>query len=266
MMYVSKQVLSVVVFVGLVLIGAAQETPPPPQSPAPTHQDAPAPEPHPELKPLVEDIRTLLRDGKLQDALSKADDLLQQARAKGDKIGEAYALRFRAFALQEMRKTTPDQLPEVASVWASALALWREIGDEALQMEALLGQAYCLWRVSPEQAQALLQDALQLAKGEAKRPLALAQALRNAGGDWYGVGQVAVAEQLLQRALAIQEKLAPNSLDVADTLYNLGTVASNRGDLARAEQLLQRALAIQEKLAPNSLDVAGTLNNLGIVA
>jgi CHAT domain-containing protein/Flp pilus assembly protein TadD len=265
-MRLGKQAIGALALVGLILLGAAQETPPPPQPPAPTHQDAPAPEPHPELKPLVEDIRTLLRDDKFQDALPKTDDLLQQAKAKSDKIGEAYALRFRAFALQEMRKTTPDQLPEVASVWASALALWREIGDGAYQVEALLGQAYCLWRASPEQAQALLQDALQLAKGEAKRPLALAQALRNAGGDWYGVGQVAVAEQLLQRALAIQEKLAPNSLDVADTLYNLGTVASNRGDLARAEQLLQRALAIQEKLAPNSLDVAGTLNNLGIVA
>jgi hypothetical protein len=78
--------------------------------------------------------------------LPKADELLQQAKAKGDAIGEAYALRFRAFALQEMRKTAPDQLPEVASVWASALALWREIGDEAFQVEALLGQAYCMWR------------------------------------------------------------------------------------------------------------------------
>jgi tetratricopeptide (TPR) repeat protein len=191
------------VAVGLTLCCYAQDAPQTSQPPAPTHQDAPAPEPHPELKPLVEDIRTLLGNGKFQDALPKADGLLQQAKAKSDKIGEAYALRFRAFALQEMRKTTPDQLPEVASVWASALALWREIGDGAFQVEALLGQAYCVWRASPEQAQALLEEALKLAKGEAKRPLALAQALRNAGGDWYGVGQVAVAEQLLQQALAI---------------------------------------------------------------
>jgi CHAT domain-containing protein/tetratricopeptide (TPR) repeat protein len=266
MMYVSKQVLSVVVFVGLVLIGAAQETPQPPQQPAPTHQDAPAPEPHPELKPLVEDIRTLLGNGKFQDALPKADGLLQQAKAKSDKIGEAYALRFRAAALQAMRRTAPDQLPEVASVWASALALWREIGDEAYQVEALLGQAYCVWRQSSEQAQALLEEALKLAKGEAKRPLALAQALHKAGADWYGVGQLVVAEQLFQRALAIFEKLAPNSLQVAGTLNNLGNVAYSRGDLAATERYLQQALAIFEKLAPNSLEVAVTLNNLGVVA
>jgi CHAT domain-containing protein/Flp pilus assembly protein TadD len=266
MMYVSKQVLSVVVFVGLVLIGAAQETPQPPQQPAPTHQDAPAPEPHPELKPLLVELDKLIKDRKFQDALPKADELLQQAKAKGDTIGEAYALRFRAFALQEMRKTTPDQLPEVASVWASALALWREIGDEAFQVEALLGQAYCVWRASPEQAQTLVAEALRVARGEAKRPLAVATALHNAGAGWYGIGQLSVVETLWQQALAIREQLAPNSLQVAGTLHNLGNVAYSRGDLARAEQLFQQALAIFEHLAPNSLDVASTLLNLGNVA
>jgi len=259
-----QRVLAAIVAM-LVIVGAAQETPPP-QPSVTTHQDAPAPEPHPELKPLVEEIRTLLGNGKYQDALPKADELLQQAKAKSDKIGEAYALRFRAFALQEMRNTTPDQLPEVASVWASALALWREVGDVALQVEALLGQAYCLWRASPEQAQALVAEALRVARGEAKRPLAVATALHNAGVDWYGVGQLPVAETLWQQALAIFENLAPNSLEMASTLNNLGSVAADRGDLARAEQYYQQALAIYEQLAPNSLDVAGTLNNLGSVA
>jgi CHAT domain-containing protein len=264
-MRVGKQVIGILIFVGLML-GAAQETPPPPQQPAPTHQDAPAPEPHPELKPLLNELTKLISDRKFQDALPKTDELLQQAKAKGDAIGEAYALRFRALALQRTRQTAPDQLPEVASVWASALALWREIGDGALQVEALLGQAYCVWRQSSEQAQALLQDALQLAKGEAKRPLAIAAALHNAGVDWDGVGQLPVAETLLQQALAIFEQLAPNSLQVAGTLNNLGNVAAERGDLARAEQYYQQALAIREKLAPNSLEMASTLDNLGSVA
>jgi hypothetical protein len=91
----------------------------------------PHPNPTPNSSRWWKTSEPYLVNGKFQDALPKADELLQQAKAKSDKIGEAYALRFRAFALQEMRKTTPDQLPEVASVWASALALWREIGDEA---------------------------------------------------------------------------------------------------------------------------------------
>jgi tetratricopeptide (TPR) repeat protein len=255
------------VAVGLTLCCYAQDAPQTSQPPAPTHQDAPAPEPHPELKPLVEDIRTLLGNGKFQDALPKADELLQQAKAKSDKIGEAYALRFRAFALQEMRKTAPDQLPEVASVWASALALWREIGDEAFQVEALLGQAYCVWRASPEQAQALVAEALRVARGEAKRPLAVATALHNAGVDWYGIGQLSVVETLWQQALAIREQLAPNSLQVANTLNNLGSVAAILVATWRVRSsMYQQALAIFEKLAPNSLEVAGTLNNLGSVA
>jgi CHAT domain-containing protein/Tfp pilus assembly protein PilF len=261
-----KRLFAAALVAVIVGVSVAQESTEPTQSPTTPHQDAPAPEPHPELKPLVEDIRTLLGNGKFQDALPKTDELLQQAKAKGDAIGEAYALRFRAFALQEMRNTTPDQLPEVASVWASALALWREIGDGALQVEALLGQAYCLWRASPEQARALLQDALQLAKREGKRPLAAATALHNAGVDWYGVGQLGVAEQLFQQALAIREQLAPNSLQVASTLNSLGNVARARGDLDTAEQYYQQALAIQEKLAPNSLGVAKILHNLGSVA
>jgi tetratricopeptide (TPR) repeat protein len=226
----------------------------PPQADAasqpPAHQDAPAPKPHPKLKPQVDEIQNLLNSDKFQDALPKTDELLQQARAKSDKIGEAYALHFRAMALQSLRKDKPDQLPEVASVWASALALWREIGDEAYQVEALLGQAYCLGRTSPERSETLVKEALTLAKGEAKRPLALAQALRNAGGDWYGVGQVAVVEQLYQQALAIYEKLAPNSLQVAGTLSILGGVALYRGDLARAEQLLQRGVGNPRKTRP----------------
>jgi hypothetical protein len=80
-----QRVMMVVLFAVLAWMGVAQETPPPPQSPAPTHQDAPAPKPHPELKPLVEDIRTLLRDDKFQDALPKTDELLQQARRKATK-------------------------------------------------------------------------------------------------------------------------------------------------------------------------------------
>jgi hypothetical protein len=106
------------------------------------------------------------------------------------------------------------------------LALWREIGDGAYQVEALLGQAYCLWRASPEQAQALVAEALRVARGEAKRPLAIAAVLNSAGVGWYGIGQLSVAETLWQQALAILAKqLAPNSLEMASTLLNLGVVA-----------------------------------------
>jgi CHAT domain-containing protein/tetratricopeptide (TPR) repeat protein len=262
-----QRVMIVVLFAVLAWMGAAQETPPPPQSPAPTHQDAPAPEPHPELKPLVEDIRTLLGNGKYQDALPKADELLQQAKAKSDKIGEAYALRFRAFALQEMRKTTPDQLPEVASVWASALALWREIGDGALQVEALLGQAYCVWRASPDRSKALVQEALQLAKGEAKRPLAVAEVLQRYGGKLgEETNRLDTAKRLLEVARAIQERFDPNSFALGITFHRLGFVAANESNPEMARYFYQKAYEIYKRVKPNSLATAEILNNLGATA
>jgi CHAT domain-containing protein len=46
-----------------------------------------------------------------------------------------------------------------------------------------------------------LQDALALTKGEAKRPLAVAQALHIAGMDWYEVGQLTVTETLWLQAV-----------------------------------------------------------------
>jgi tetratricopeptide (TPR) repeat protein len=262
-----QRVMIVVLFAVLAWMGAAQETPQPPQPPAPTHQDAPAPEPHPELKPLVEDIRTLLGNGKFQDALPKADELLQQAKAKSDKIGEAYALRFRAFALQEMRKTTPDQLPEVASVWASALALWREIGDGALQVEALLGQAYCVWRASPDRLKALVQEALQLAKGEAKRPLAVAEVLQRYGGKLgEETNRLDTAKRLLEVARAIQERFDPNSFALGITFHRLGFVAANESNPEMARYFYQKAYEIYKRVKPNSLATAEILNNLGATA
>jgi len=49
-----QRVLAAIVAM-LVIVGAAQETPPP-QPSVTTHQDAPAPEPHPELKPLLVEL------------------------------------------------------------------------------------------------------------------------------------------------------------------------------------------------------------------
>jgi tetratricopeptide (TPR) repeat protein len=255
------------VAVGLTLCCYAQDAPQTSQPPAPTHQDAPAPEPHPELKQSVNDIVGLLNSNKFQDALSKADDLLQQARAKGDKIGEAYALRFRAFALQEMRKTTPDQLPEVASVWASALALWREIGDGALQVEALLGQAYCVWRASPEQAQALVAEALRVARGEAKRPLAVAEVLQRYGGKLgEETNRLDTAKRLLEVARTIQEQFDPDSFALGITFHRLGFVAANESNPEMARYFYQKAYEIYKRVKPNSLATAEILNNLGATA
>jgi tetratricopeptide (TPR) repeat protein len=117
-------------------------------------------------------------------------------------------------------------------------------------VEALLGQAYCVWRSSPEQLQALVAGGVAAGEGRSEASVGGCAALHNAGVDWYGIGQLSVAETLLQQALAIYEKLAPNSLDVAGTLNNLGSVALDRGDLARAEQLYSAGVGDLRKTRP----------------
>jgi hypothetical protein len=192
-----QRVVMAVVFATLVWMGAAQETLQPPQPPAPTHQDAPAPEPHPELKPLVEDIRTLLRDGKLQDALPKADELLQQAKARGDKIGEAYALRFRAFALQEMRQdhTRPvarSRFGVGVGVGVVARNRRRGVASGGVAGSGVLCVA-CVARTGAGVAGGGAASWRRAKRSVRWRCDSFAY---NAGVDWYGVGQLAVAEQL----------------------------------------------------------------------
>jgi len=261
-----RQVVWAAVVVIVVGQSLAQEQTGAHQSQTTPHQDAPAPEPKPELKPLLDELNRLLDDAKYQDALPKADELLQQAQAKGDKIGEAYATRARALALQKLRQNTPEQLPEVASVWATAATLWREIGDEAYQVEALLGQAYCLWRTSPEQAKLLMNEALRKSNESVKRPSAVAIFLNNSGREWSGMGQLEIAEKLSQRALNIQEKLVPNSLPLASTLNQLGLFAWQRGDLNQSTKYYQRSLEICEKLAPTSSEMVTATSGLGLIA
>ncbi len=259
-------VLSLALLAGLSLPCHAQETPNPPaeqqQRPEPPqHQDAPAPEPHPDLKPLVDALLELINERKLTEALQQADALLQQATEKSDKVGQAYAHRFRAWALQQQNRVDA-ALP----AWEQAERLWREVGEGAFLVDALLGRAFCLWRTDEAGARALVEQALALAKAEARRPLAAAKALGNLGVAWYNAGVLIVAQQCYEQALALFERLAPNSLQVARTLNNLGGVAYNRGDLAGAQGYYERALSIYERLAPNSLQVATTLHNLGNVA
>jgi CHAT domain-containing protein/Tfp pilus assembly protein PilF len=257
--------LSLTLTLGLTLPCRAQESPnnptPQEQPQQPQHQDAPAPKPHPDLQTLVDAIPDLINERKHENALQQADALLQQATEKGDEIGQAYAHRFRAQALQRLNR-----LEDARQAWERAEALWREIGDGAFLVEALLGRAFCLWRTDEAQAERLVEQALGLAQAERERPLAAAGALNTVGVDFGYAGVLGLAQRCFEGALAIRERLAPNSLDMARTLMGLGTVAFYRGDLEGAQRYLEQALAIRERLAPNSLDMASMLNNLGAVA
>jgi CHAT domain-containing protein len=257
--------LSLMLLLGLTLLCLAQESPNNPnvneQPQQPLHQDDPPPKPHPDLQPLVDALPNLLSESKYENALQQADALLKQATEKNDKIGQAYAHRFRAQALQRLNRLT-----DARQAWEQAERFWREIGDGAFLVEALSGRAFCLWRTDEAQGEGLLGQALGLAQAERARPLAAADALNNIGVDFAYAGVLGAAQRCWEAALALFERLAPNSLEVAATLNNLGNLARDRGDFALAQRYYEQALAIQERLAPNSLEVARTTGNLGAVA
>jgi len=260
--------MSLVLLVGFSLPCRAQDNSIPPTeqhqqqtSESSQHRDDHAPEPHPELKPLVDAIPNLLNERKYDDALQQADALLQQASEKGDKTGQAYAHRFRAWALQGLNR-----LEEAVSAWRQARGLWQELGDGVFETEALLGWAFCLWRTDRAQAEGLIDQALDLAQAERRRPLAMAQVLSDSGAAWYGLADLSISKRCFEQVLAIQNRFAPHSVGMALTLNNLGNIAADRGDLAAAQQYYEQAFAIQERLAPNSREAAVILNGLGSTA
>ena len=261
-------IMSLVLLVGFSLPCRAQDNSIPPTeqhqqqtSESSQHRDDHAPEPHPELKPLVDAIPNLLNERKYDDALQQADALLQQASEKGDKTGQAYAHRFRAWALQGLNR-----LEEAVSAWRQARGLWQELGDGVFETEALLGWAFCLWRTDRAQAEGLIDQALDLAQAERRRPLAMAQVLSDSGAAWYGLADLSISKRCFEQVLAIQNRFAPHSVGMALTLNNLGNIAADRGDLAAAQQYYEQAFAIQERLAPNSREAAVILNGLGSTA
>ncbi|CUU36102.1 CHAT domain-containing protein [Armatimonadetes bacterium GXS] len=292
--------LTAMVFVTLwlsALIGNAQQEMNTPLQPA---QDAPAPEPQPELKPLLENARSLLNDKKWDEALQKVEELLQQATEKSDKVGLVYAHRLKAQALMGQGKWQ-----EAWAQWEQVQKLWEEVGDGAFVVEALLGQAQCWLKSDPKQAEALVEVAVARAEKESRRPVAaalalvrfcravaavspaLAQragevgltlllhyspqsedtaaALSALGVASYYQQDLARAQEYFERALTIRESLDPQSSLTASMLHNLGTVCHTRGNLEQAQRYYERALKIHEQHNPESPLTADTLHNLGTV-
>lgn len=156
--------------------------------------------------------------------------------------------------------------------WAEAVAIRgnrivkvgmrARVEDGPNQVFALGNAGLLLAPAKPAEAEQLFAQALALARKEAKRPLATAQALHSVGESLYGRKlPLQYAREFLTAALAIWEKLAPNSLEAAKTLHWLGWVEFQWENLGTARHYYLRALAIREELAPESVDLALTLRN-----
>jgi tetratricopeptide (TPR) repeat protein len=102
------------------------------------------------------------------------------------------------------------------------------------------------------EAEALLQESLAAAAGDAdaKVPVAAALAADRLAFDAWGRGERARAEQLYKRVVRLSEEaLGPRDPEHAVSLLNLGAVLHHAGRLKNAEHLYRHALDIIEEAA-----------------
>lgn len=141
--------------------------------------EPPAPAPSAAVQSILDEAAGLAKAKQPQEALAAADRARTAAQELKDATGEAQAQRFRALALQELRRTGA-----AVAAWREAAAAWERVGDGPGRVEAMATAGFLLWGGQPAEADALLVQALQFARLESKRPLAAATVLNNMG-DTY---------------------------------------------------------------------------------
>lgn len=143
------------------------------QDAAPTRADD-APVVHSSLQSLLDQANQHLSRAEYEPALQQAAALLEQARARGDSVGQAYAHRVRAMAYQALR-----QWDSALQEWAHAARLWRAGGETPYLVEALLGEAWVLLSMDSPRWEQAIRQALAAAPAETPRPRLLANTLRS---------------------------------------------------------------------------------------
>ncbi len=223
--------------------------------------ESPEPAPAAGVKALLEAASSLRQQKQPVEALASADGALAAALLAVDVPGEAAAQRERARALADAHK--PNQS---AGAWERAAAAWERAGDGPGRIEALCARAQLLLDAGQVLGHRLLEQAVDFAQAERRRPMAAALALDYAGYAFVGRGRLAEARLLRTADLGIRERLAPGGLPVARALNNLAVVVLEQSDPAGTRQLLERALDIQDRLSPGSIELSRTLSNLGLIA
>lgn len=131
------------------------------------------------------------------------------------------------------------------------------------QVEPLIEQALASARAGDDETtHALIQRAIQLAKGEDTSPREAVAALNRFSERMWHASYLGPGRTLADAALEIAERTDPDSLGVASSLVNISVVLIYRGEVAAAVEHLRRALGIQEELDPGSATVAKSLNAL----
>lgn len=251
-MKISKAVwatLVIVLFSGR-LVGA--------QASAPIRADD-APVLHPSLQSLLDQANQHLSRAEYELALQQADALLEQSRARGDSIGQAYAYRVRAIVYQATR-----QWESALQEWARAAPLWRAANERPYLVEALLGEAWVLLSMDSPRWEQAVRQALAAVPTETSRPRLLANILRAYAQRFREAQRLDIACALYEREVSVRRSVAPNTPEEATALIAVGDIYYEWGDIRRALGAYQQALAILQVRAPNSPEYAYCATLLGL--
>ena len=224
-----------------------------PEPPAPKSSDA--------VEVLLEEANQFAQARNYEQGLKYADDALKTAWQSGDFAGVAWSEQARAFFLLALNR--PD---EGVSAWKKAATFWRRLDALPERVLALCEAGLFLLKSSPDESEALLNEALSTAQMVGTRPGAMARTLVVAGRRCRTQGSLIWARNFWQASVWIGGKIDPDSLPLARNLNDLGRVAFEMEDLAAARQCFQEALDIWRLIAPSSLDTAYSLDGLGDVA
>lgn len=225
------------------------------------------PKPSAAVQRMLEEASRLAEAKQPLDSLKAADQAIELARQTNDATGPALAEEARAKALQALQRTD-----EAVTAWQEAAQMWAGVGDDPGQITALVQAGLLCVSDKKSEAERFFSQGLLTGKGRGQRPLAVAQALQDAGVALDGKGQKEEAFNYLTAALALRERQTPDSLLLVETLNALASVAQERAIDGNDEKFYllakdysSRAAEIGKGVAPDSSALVESLHTLCFV-
>ena len=208
----------------------------------------------------IERVEKLLEEGKLNEAITKIDQLDKRTDISHDDQNEILLLRSTVFTKLGEFELSNDILGEFLGKknidplhTADALIIKAENLDRQGELEKVLEIV--------SEAEELLQSLTQHEQKEiSKRRIIL---LRRRGGIYLVKGDLDSALNFTQQSLKLAKEIKDQSL-ISSALNNIGLIFQQKGDNDNALDYFQRSLAIDQETGLK-YDIAFPLSNIGII-
>lgn len=186
-----------------------------------------------------------------RDELVAGERALMQAIAILESEAPGSARMAELLFLQGLLANARRQYPQAASFLRSSADILRSESIPLALAGTLNTYAGSVLREGKfAEAQAALQEAIELLDQHRGDPKILAMYMGNQAALHLQVGQFDQAAELLDRVIAVHQSLDPHSTALVAALSTAGTVARYRGDLGLAETHTRNAYALASDVAP----------------